>query len=252
MDIKQQKEFLMKAYHECLYQEKSLRRPISYYKDKIIEIRRKLRPTKEDFEKECKLEEDLRRYERNIKIIESNKDEIMREATNFVWSISYKGKSHYKLDSLIYIIWEIKQNCYNYNEEGSIYFVDNKAQLYETLQEICELQKYGYIIGNGELNYRFAKFWNWIILDTTAYELFDQIETLKIFRNILYLEEKIIVNRNEIRKLQKSIKYHKDDTYYPQPWNYNHLTNVIETQLLRTNGFKREIIIENPNLREEN
>jgi hypothetical protein len=65
MDIKQQKEFLVKAYHECLYQEKSLRRPISYYKDKIIEIRRKLRPTKEDFEKERKLEEDLRRYERN-------------------------------------------------------------------------------------------------------------------------------------------------------------------------------------------
>ena len=66
MDIKQQKEFLVKAYHECLYQEKSLRRPISYYKDKIIEIRRKLRPTKEDFEKERKLERDLRRYERNI------------------------------------------------------------------------------------------------------------------------------------------------------------------------------------------
>ncbi|CAG8715836.1 uncharacterized protein OCT59_025259 [Rhizophagus irregularis] len=67
MDIKQQKEFLVKAYHECLYQEKSLRRPISYYKDKIIEIRRKLKPTEEDFEKEIRLERDLRRYERKIR-----------------------------------------------------------------------------------------------------------------------------------------------------------------------------------------
>ena len=67
MDVKQQKEFLVKAYHECLYQEKSLRRPISYYKDKIIEIRRKLKPTDEDFEKELRLEKELRKYERNIK-----------------------------------------------------------------------------------------------------------------------------------------------------------------------------------------
>ncbi|PKY61434.1 hypothetical protein RhiirA4_486411 [Rhizophagus irregularis] len=37
-----------------------------YYKDKIIEIRRKLEPTEGDFEKELKLERDLRRYERNI------------------------------------------------------------------------------------------------------------------------------------------------------------------------------------------
>ncbi|PKB96571.1 hypothetical protein RhiirA5_434615 [Rhizophagus irregularis] len=67
MDIKQQKEFLVKAYHECLYQEKSLRRPISYYKDKIIEIRRKLELTEEDFEKEIRLERDLRKYERKIR-----------------------------------------------------------------------------------------------------------------------------------------------------------------------------------------
>ncbi|PKY34182.1 hypothetical protein RhiirB3_453652 [Rhizophagus irregularis] len=67
MDIKQQKEFLVKAYHKCLYQEKSLRRPISYYKDKIIEIRRKLEPTEEDFEKEIRLERDLRKYERKIR-----------------------------------------------------------------------------------------------------------------------------------------------------------------------------------------
>ncbi|CAB4443554.1 unnamed protein product [Rhizophagus irregularis] len=185
-------------------------------------------------------------------IIESNKDDITREATNLIWSISYKGKPHYKLDGLIYIIWEIKQNCYNYNEEGSIYFVNNKAQLYETLQEICELQNYGYIIGDGELNHRFAEFWNWIILETTAYELFDQIETLKIFRDILYLGEKIRVNRNKIRELQKSIKFHKEDTYYHQPWKSDYLTNAIETQLLTTNGFKGEIMIENPNLKEEN
>jgi len=66
MNIKQQKEFLVKAYHECLYQEKSLHRPISYYKDKIIEISRKLEPTEEDFEKELKLRRDLRKYERSI------------------------------------------------------------------------------------------------------------------------------------------------------------------------------------------
>ncbi|PKK57995.1 hypothetical protein RhiirC2_824185 [Rhizophagus irregularis] len=185
-------------------------------------------------------------------IIESNKDEITREATNLVWSISYRGKPHYKLDGLIYIIWEIKQNCYNYNEEGNIYFVDNKAQLYETLQEICELQNHGYIIGDGELNHRFAEFWNWIILDTTVYDLFDQIETLKIFKEILYLGEKIRVNRDEIRRLQKSIKFHKEDTYYPQPWENDYLTNAIEAQLLTTNGFRGEIVIENPNLKEEN
>ncbi|CAB4443553.1 unnamed protein product [Rhizophagus irregularis] len=67
MDIKQQKEFLIKAYHECLYQEKSLRRPIFYYKDKIIEIKRKLKPTDEDFLKEIRLERELRKYEKNIK-----------------------------------------------------------------------------------------------------------------------------------------------------------------------------------------
>ncbi|PKY63239.1 hypothetical protein RhiirA4_491500, partial [Rhizophagus irregularis] len=128
----------------------------------------------------------------------------------------------------------------------------NKAQLYETLQEICELQNHGYIIGDGELNHRFAEFWNWIILETTAYELFNQIETLKIFRDILYLEGKIRVNRNKIRELQKSIKFHKEDTYYHQPWKSDYLTNAIETQLLATNGFKGEIMIENPNLKEEN
>ncbi|EXX70440.1 hypothetical protein RirG_087430 [Rhizophagus irregularis DAOM 197198w] len=261
MDIKQQKEFLVKAYHECLYQEKSLRRPIFYYKDKIIEIRRKLEPTEEDFEKEIRLERDLRKYERKIRrdyetlmdIKEkSNKDKITREATNLIWSISYRGKPHYKLEGLIYIIWEIKQNCYNYNEEGSIYFVDNKAQLYETLQEICELQKYGYIIDDRELNHRFTEFWNWITLETTAYDLFNQVETLRIFRDILYLGEKIRVNRNKIRELQKSIKFHKKDTYYHQPWKSDYLTNAIETQLLTTNGFKGEIVIENPNLKEEN
>ncbi|CAB5148544.1 unnamed protein product [Rhizophagus irregularis] len=259
--IKQQKEFLVKAYHECLYQEKSLRRPIFYYKDKIIEIRRKLEPTEEDFEKEIRLERDLRKYERKIRrdyetlmdIKEkSNKDKITREATNLIWSISYRGKPHYKLEGLIYIIWEIKQNCYNYNEEGSIYFVDNKAQLYETLQEICELQKYGYIIDDRELNHRFTEFWNWITLETTAYDLFNQVETLRIFRDILYLGEKIRVNRNKIRELQKSIKFHKKDTYYHQPWKSDYLTNAIETQLLTTNGFKGEIVIENPNLKEEN
>ncbi|CAB4420001.1 unnamed protein product [Rhizophagus irregularis] len=67
MNIKQQKEFLIKAYHECLYQEKSLHRPISYYKDKIIEIRRKLEPAEKDFEEEIRLERELRKYERKIR-----------------------------------------------------------------------------------------------------------------------------------------------------------------------------------------
>ncbi|PKY61430.1 hypothetical protein RhiirA4_486389, partial [Rhizophagus irregularis] len=64
--------------------------------------------------------------------------------------------------------------------------------------------------------------------------------------------EKIRVNRNKIRELQKSIKFHKEETYYPQPWKNDYLTDAIETQLLVTNGFKGEIVIENPNLKEEN
>ena len=82
MDIKQQKEILIKAYHECIYQEKSLHRPIFYYKDKIIEIRRKPNLTEEDHEKEWKLERDLRRYERNIgkyyKNLRDMKESIVR------------------------------------------------------------------------------------------------------------------------------------------------------------------------------
>ena len=76
MNIKQQKEFLVKAYHECLYQEKSLHRPISYYKDKIIEISRKLEPTEEDVKKELKLRGDLRKYERSISKYYENLIEI--------------------------------------------------------------------------------------------------------------------------------------------------------------------------------
>ncbi|RGB24324.1 hypothetical protein C1646_726422, partial [Rhizophagus diaphanus] len=96
-----------------------------------------------------------------------------------------------------------------------MHFIDNRTQLYDTLQNICELQKYRYLIGDRELDRRFNQFWNWIILETTAYALFDQVKTLVTFRNILYLGEKIKVNRNEIRELQKSIKYYKDKTYYP-------------------------------------
>jgi len=76
MDIRWQKEFLIKAYHKCLYQEKLLRRPISYYKDKIIEISRKLEPTEEDVKKELKLRGDLRKYERSISKYYENLIEI--------------------------------------------------------------------------------------------------------------------------------------------------------------------------------
>lgn len=65
MNIKQQKKILIKAYHECIYQEKSLHKSIFYYKNKIIEIRRKLELTKEDYERKQKLEKNLRRYKRN-------------------------------------------------------------------------------------------------------------------------------------------------------------------------------------------
>ncbi|POG66801.1 hypothetical protein GLOIN_2v1801707 [Rhizophagus irregularis DAOM 181602=DAOM 197198] len=220
MDIKQQKEFLVKAYHECLYQEKSLRRPIFYYKDKIIEIRRKLEPTEEDFEKEIRLERDLRKYERKIRR-------------------DYETLMDIK-ESIIKRIINIKTE------------LKTKKKYQNNLKEICELQKYGYIIDDRELNHRFTEFWNWITLETTAYDLFNQVETLRIFRDILYLGEKIRVNRNKIRELQKSIKFHKKDTYYHQPWKSDYLTNAIETQLLTTNGFKGEIVIENPNLKEEN
>jgi hypothetical protein len=185
-------------------------------------------------------------------IMDNDKDEFTKAATNFIWSINYKRKPHYRMDGLIYIIWEIKQNCYGYDKEGRIHYVNNKTQLYETLQEICELQEYGYIIGDEELDRRFTEFWNWIILETTAYDMFDQIKTLKIFRDILYLEEKIKVNRNKIRELQRNIKFNKNETYYAQPWKNDYLTNAIETQILKTNGFKGEIVMENPNLREEN
>ena len=75
-------------------------------------------------------------------IIVSNDEEFKRAAINLVWSINYVGKPHYKVNGIIYILWEIKRNCYDYNDEGMIYYKDNKTQLYETLQEKCELREF--------------------------------------------------------------------------------------------------------------
>ena len=119
-------------------------------------------------------------------IIVSNDEEFKRAAINLVWSINYISKPHYKLNGIIYILREIKRNCYDYNDEGMIYYKDNKTQLYETLQEKCELEEYGHIMSNEEINERFMKFWNWIIIETIAYDLYDQAKIFEIFARILY------------------------------------------------------------------
>ena len=206
----------------------------------------------------CKIETQIDRDNYTLKtvislgeIIVSNDEEFKRAAINLVWSINYISKPHYKLNGIIYILWEIKRNCYDCNDEGMIYYKDNKTQLYETLQEKCELEEYGHIISNEEINERFTGFWNWITIETTAYDLYDQAKTFEIFARILYLEGKIRVRRDEIRELQKGIKFHKNEIYYPEPWENDYLTNDIEILLLSTNGFRGEILIENPNLTEE-
>ncbi|GES74524.1 hypothetical protein GLOIN_2v1791382 [Rhizophagus clarus] len=175
-------------------------------------------------------------------------EEFIKAATKLIWSTEYSERPKYRLKGLIEILWIIIQTCVEEMEEG-LFLMPKLNKVKEKIENNCELQLYGYTLSDGEVNRRFEKFWTWLQRETTAFRILNDIKTLDIFKEILYLEDQIHLgeNRDKLRELQKSITYSKNDIIYPKAWVNIDLTNEILKRFIESNNFE-EGTIEYPSI----
>jgi hypothetical protein len=94
-------------------------------------------------------------------IVDSYQEEFIKAATKLVWSTQYKKKPKYQINGLIKILWITVRTCIKYTDEGLLIF-PNLEKVKENIEKDCELQTYGYVIPDKEVNERFEKFWLWL------------------------------------------------------------------------------------------
>ena len=100
MDLEQENNILIKAYHECLYQKKSLERPLLYWKNELIKLKDTNEPlTKRERQRKREIKTSLKRY------IKDNKQ--------YARKLLHIGKVITSKITEINIMLEILESCEN-------------------------------------------------------------------------------------------------------------------------------------------
>ena len=128
--------------------------------------------------------------------------------------------------------------CIEETDEG-LFLQPKLNRVKEEVENNCELLLYGYTIFDNEVHRKFEKFWKWIRQETTAFRIYNEMETLEIFKELLYLEDGINFeeNREKLRELQRAITYNKNDYNYPKAWINEDLTNEIMKIFIESNNI---------------
>ncbi|PKK63637.1 hypothetical protein RhiirC2_788615 [Rhizophagus irregularis] len=174
------------------------------------------------------------RYLLNRKKRVKELEEVRREGEKLldviVVSIRYKNEPDYKK---IWIISAIKIICehYIFDEEDKLLIDEDKTR--ENLLGNKELIKYGYIIEDDELDRRFVELEEWLEDEKIVTVEFITQHTMRYFKKILHMEEKM--------NFQRNIKYRWcDSNKYPESWINDDLTNEIIKRIVEMKSFIRE------------
>src|SRR3984957_606766 len=176
-------------------------------------------------------------------LINTQQEEFIEAATKLIWSTEYNERPNYRIKGLIEILWTIVRICIEETDEG-LFLQPDLNRVKEEVENNCELLLYGYTISDGEVHIKFGKFWRWIRQETTAFRIYNEMETLEIFKELLYLEDRVNLeeNRDKFRELQKTITYNRNDYNYPKAWINEDLTNEIIKRFIESNNFEEEMI----------
>src|SRR3984957_12721079 len=177
------------------------------------------------------------------KLINTQQEEFIEAATKLIWSAEYNKKLKYRIRGLIEILWIIVRICIEETDEG-LFLQPDLNRVKEEVENNCELLLHGYTISDNEVHTKFEKFWKWIRQETTAFRIYNEMETLEIFKELLYLEDRVNFegNRDKFRELQKAITYNRNDYNYPKAWINEDLTDEIIKVFIESNNFEEETI----------
>src|ERR1700722_160894 len=152
-------------------------------------------------------------------------------ADRIIESIQYSRKPKLREIGMRNIILVIIRDCIEGNLEN---------EEFDRLIGNPELIKYGYIIEDSDIERRFEKFWQWYgtILGEVK-PLKRGIITFKIFKDLLFMEERIAEQSKRVKELIASIEYMNKEAEITEE-KYEEVVQKVIERFIQTREFTKE------------